>query len=64
MNVLFSPKALIPALPIPLGSAGLQFATMDTLADNSALLATFPRLRLTPLEDGLGGPARRPFSPG
>jgi NADH dehydrogenase len=67
MKVLFSPKALIPALPIPLGSAGLEFATMDAVADNSALLATFPGLRLTPLEDGLnsylGGTARRPLSP-
>jgi uncharacterized protein YbjT (DUF2867 family) len=53
MKLLFSPKALIPALPIPLSPKALEFATMDAVADNSALLAAFPSLRLTPLEAGL-----------
>lgn len=53
MKALFSPKALLPALPIPLSPSGLEFATMDATADNSALLAAFPGLRLTPLREGL-----------
>ena len=53
MKALFSPKALLPALPIPLSPAGLEFATMDATADNGPLLAAFPGLRLTPLREGL-----------
>jgi NADH dehydrogenase len=53
MKLLFSPKALIPALPLPLNPTGVEFATMDALADTSALLAAFPSFRLTPLREGL-----------
>jgi len=53
MKLLFSPKALVPALPIPLSPSGLEFSTMDAVADNRALLAAFPGLHLTSLREGL-----------
>ena len=53
MKALFSPKALIPALPLPLSPGGLEFATMDATADNAALRAAFPSLTLTPLRNAL-----------
>jgi uncharacterized protein YbjT (DUF2867 family) len=63
-RLLFSPKALWPALPLPLTPEGVTFATMDAVCDNSALLAAMPSLRLTPLREALatylgsGRPAR------
>lgn len=53
MRALFSPKALIPALPLPLSPEGLIFATMDAVCDNTALLAAQPAFQLTSLRDGL-----------
>lgn len=53
VKALFSPKALIAALPIPLTPAGVEFATMDALADNGPLLRDFPDFRLTPLREAL-----------
>ena len=53
VKALFSPKALLPALPIPLTPDGVTFATMDALCDNTALLTAEPTLRLTPLREGL-----------
>ena len=42
MKLLFSPKALFPTLPLPLTPAGVEFATMDALADNAALWRPSP----------------------
>lgn len=53
VKLLFSPKALLPALPLPLTPAGVEFATMDALAENGPLRADFPDLRLTPLREAL-----------
>ena len=53
MKLLFSPKALFPALPIPLSPSGLEFATMDATANNGPLLAALPEFRLTSLSEGL-----------
>lgn len=53
VKALFSPKALLPALPIPLTPQGVTFATMDAVCDNAALLAVEASLRLTPLREGL-----------
>ncbi len=53
MKLLFSPKAIFPSLPIPLSPSGLEFATMDAVADNGALLALLPGFRLTPLKEAL-----------
>ncbi|HEY7295318.1 MAG TPA: NAD-dependent epimerase/dehydratase family protein [Dehalococcoidia bacterium] len=53
MKTLFAPKALLPALPIPLTPEGLEFATMDATAETAPLLTAFPELRLTPLREGL-----------
>lgn len=61
MKALFSPKVLIPALPLPLSPQGLTFATMDAVSDTSALLRALPDFRLTSLRDGLStylGPSR------
>lgn len=53
VKALFSPKALIPALPIPLTPEGVTFATMDAVCDIGPLLQALPQLRLTPLREGL-----------
>jgi NADH dehydrogenase len=53
VKALFSPKALVHALPLPLTPAAVDFATMDALADTGPLLAAFPDLRLTPLREAL-----------
>jgi len=48
--------SVLEALPIPtrpLSRDAVTFITMDAVADNSALLAAFPNLRLTPLREGL-----------
>jgi NADH dehydrogenase len=53
VKALFSPKALVPALPIPLTPQGVTFATMDAVCDNGPLLAAAPGFGLTPLREGL-----------
>jgi hypothetical protein len=53
VKLLFSPKVLFPALPLPLTPEGVTFATMDAVCDNAALLAAMPSLRLTPLREAL-----------
>jgi uncharacterized protein YbjT (DUF2867 family) len=53
VKLLFSPKALVHALPIPLTPEGVTFATMDAVCDTSALRAALPSLRLTPFREAL-----------
>lgn len=53
VKLLFSPKKLFPALPIPLTPEGVSFATMDATSDTAALLVAEPSLRLTPLREAL-----------
>jgi len=48
--------AVLEVLPLPtrpLSRDAVTFITMDAVADNTALLAAFPNLRLTPLREGL-----------
>jgi NADH dehydrogenase len=60
VKALFSPKALLPALPIPLTPQAVDFATGDAIADNSALVNAFPGFQLTTLKQGLESYLRPP----